>query len=211
MHKKVGTITLEYNRGDGVVISNAFQGELINATFNGEIDVWDATFDGSFTAQAVNVVKNLQLSGSSVAVTTMTYIPTIGKGQGVDPNLGSDDGQWRDVAVHTFYVPPENFIGGWAYVSVQYLIDNNRHSQDKTLWPTKHQVLVNGELNYFTPYYTAYAFYYVGVKNFKHDKVIAINSPGYYTVRLQFAFGDADTNVYPYWEDVFIRVDYVKK
>lgn len=211
VHKKVGTITLEYDRGDGTTISEAFQGEFVNAIFNGVLDVRNSTFDGSFTADAINVIDNIHIRGQAVATTTMTYIPTIGKGGGPDGKLGEDDGQFHDVVSHTFYVDPNDFNGGWAYINVQWLISNTRHSQDKEAWHVKHQVLINGELNYFTPYYSPYAMYFRAIQNFKYTNVIPINSPGYYTVQLQFAFQSENTNVYPYWDEIFVRVDYLKK
>lgn len=209
-YKKVGTITLEYDPGDGSIRSDAFQAEFNNAFFNGRIEAESGTFSGKFTANAINVVKNLTIAGGSAAVTTITFRADVHKGEG---GLGQDDGVFRSVIQQSYTVPSNDLSGGWLYISVQYHLTNTRHSdQDrKNIWPTSTRLLVNGVLQNFQIDNLPFGIWWDKIEHFKHDMLVQVPGPGTYLFDMQFAWGPMVTNIYPYFNDIYVRFDYVKK
>ena len=202
MHKKVGTITLEYDRGDGVVVSEAFQAEFNNAIFNGDISSLEGTFSGKLTANAINAVKNFNIAGRATAI---TYVSTRSRVVGIF----DDDNIWREVHGITFEVPPQDTQGGWVAVGIQYTIDDQR--QDNFWFPCQYQILLDGVSVYTAPGYALFGHFYQKVKHFYHEIVRRVGGPGYHTISLQYRWADYDTNVYPDFRNIAIRADYIRK
>lgn len=205
-YKKVGTITLEYDPGDGTGIrSEAFQSEFNNAYFNGRIEAESGTFSGKFTANAINIIRNLTIAGGAAAVTQVAYKAT------ANEVPWNDDAVFRSVATHAFQVT--DLFGGWLYFSIQYHLTNTHNSgQDrKKAWPTSCRLTVNGQPVNFNLVRGPFGVWWMRIEHFKHDAVVQAPGPGTYLFDLQFAFDPLTTNVYPYFSDIYTRVDYVKK
>jgi len=205
VHKKVGTITLEYDRGDGVKVSEAFQGEFNNAIFNGDISAMEGTFQGTLTANAINAVKNLNLKSGSVATTTVSSLAYASRlTHGFD-----DDGVWRTVHSLTFTVPTADTSGGWMNTGIQYTISDTRYDNDR--FPTEFRILLDGNVVYTSPASSFFMWYYQQIKHFFHEVTSQIYTPGNHTVALQFRWFDEPTNMYPEFYDVTIRTDYFRR
>ena len=205
VHKKVGTITLEYDRGDGVKVSEAFQGEFNNAIFNGDISAMEGTFQGSLTAKSINAVTNLNLKSGSVATTTVSRLSYAGRyTHGFD-----DDSVWRSVHRLTFLVPSSDIYGGWVSAGIQYRISDARGDNDR--FPTQSRLLLDGQVIYTSPAWTSFKWYYRVIREFFHELTARIGGPGYHTIELQYRWADAPTNVYPEFFDVTIRADYFRR
>lgn len=206
-NKKVSTITLEYDRGDGQIVSEAFQAEFNNAFFNGRIEAYAGTFSGVFTANAINIIRNLTIAGGSAAVTSIIY-----KADASDVPF-NDDGVFRSVADFAFQTPPGDLGGGWLYFSIQYHLTNTHNSgQDrKKSWPTSCKILVNGTPVNFNLVRAPFGTWWMAIEHFKHDAVVQAPGPGTYRFDMQFAFDSLVTNIYPFFSDIYVRVDYVRK
>lgn len=203
MHKKVGTITLEYDRGDGVIVSDAFQAEFNNAIFRGKLDGVGGIFSGTLTANAIDAVSNLNIAGGSTAITTISEVPYV---------VGFDDDEiWRNVHAHSFYVPPEDTSGGWAYCSIQYLLSNTHNSGNKVGWGTQYRVLFNGSVIFSSPMWFGFGWAYNVIQYFKHEIGARVPGPGYHTFAVQYRWQSERTNVYPRFDNVMFQVDYVRK
>lgn len=200
-HKKVGTITLEYDRGDGVVVSEAFQAEFNNAIFNGNVSAMEGTFDGALTANAIDAVKNLTIAGRATAITTVSYI-------GYVPDIFDDDSVWRSVHTLSFQVPSSDLQGGWVTAGIQYYINDQRQDNDR--FQTEYRILIDGQVVFTSPKSTQFKWFYRVFKYFFHE-VSAKVGPGYHTIALQYRWHDYPTNVYPEFYDVTIRADYIRK
>lgn len=206
MHKKVGTITLEYDRGDGVIVSEAFQGEFNNAIFNGDISMLEGTFDGTLTAGTIDAVKNINIRGGSAALTTVGYVAEASRATGY---LFNDDGVWRSVITTTFNVPEADEEGGWLSAGIQYRIDDAKRDND--YFPCEYRILIDGEVYFTSPQKTLFKWFYVTYKYFYHEVAKRITSPGAHTIALQYRWFDIGTNVYPEFFNVTIRADYFRK
>ncbi len=205
VHKKVGTITLEYDRGDGVIVSEAFQGEFNNAIFNGDISMMEGTFQGSLTANAINATKNLNLKSGSVATTTVSTLDFAGP----YTHGFSDDSVWRTVHGVTFVVPNADESGGWVSTGIQYKISDARGDND--MFPTEMRILLDGEVIYTSPTWSRFKYYYRQIKDFFHEVVSTVSGPGQHTITLQFRWHYYVTGVYPEFYDVTIRTDYFRR
>lgn len=171
------------------------------------MEAYAGTFSGRFTAQAINIIRNLTIAGGSAAVTTVTYKST------ANEVPFDDDGVFRNAVSHTIQVPGTDLAGGWLYFSVQYHLTNTHNSgQDrKKAWPTSCRLLVNGSPVNFNLVRGPFGVWWMAIEHFKHDAVVKAPGPGNYRLDLQFAFDPMNTNVYPYFSDIYVRVDYVKK
>lgn len=205
VHKKVGTITLEYDRGDGVKISEAFQGEFNNAFFNGNVSAMEGTFSGTLTASAINAVKNLNLKTGSVATTTVS---TLGFANGASHGF-NDTGVWKTVHSATFAVPAADTSGGWMSAGIQYRIDDRK--KDNDYFPTEFRILLDGAVVYTSPGRSYFRWFYRTFQTFFHEVAARITSSGYHTVSFQYRWFDIPTNVYPEFYDVVIRADYFRR
>lgn len=205
VHKKVGTITLEYDRGDGVKVSEAFQGEFNNAIFRGNISMLEGTFEGSLTANAVNAVKNLNIKGGAVAITTVSTIREVSRRTGFHFN---DDAVWRSIHTLTIETPPDS-SGGWLAAGIQYLIDDQK--RDNGMFPCQMRIIIDGRVVYTSPAWSLFSYYYVIHKHFFHEVVERVSSARYHTVTLQYRWDEYPTNVYPEFYDVVIRADYFRR
>lgn len=202
MHKKVGTITLEYDRGDGVVMSEAFQGEFNNAIFNGDVSAMEGTFSGTLTANAINAVKNINIAGKTAA---LTYVSSRDRVVGIF----DDDSIWREVHGLTFQIPASDTSGGWVSAGIQYDIDDQRDDNDQ--FPCQYRVLVDGAIVWTSPGSAKFGYFYRKVKTFFHEIVKRVSSPGYHTISLQYRWHDYNTNCYPDFRNIVIRADYIRK
>lgn len=205
VHKKVGTITLEYDRGDGVIVSEAFQGEFNNAIFNGNVSAMEGTFGGSLTAGAVNAVKNLNLKSGSVAQTTVSALGFAGR---YTHGFG-DDGVWRTVHSVTFVVPEADTGGGWVNSGIQYHISDARGDND--IFPCEFRILLDGAVLYKSPGAARFKWFYKLIRTFFHEVAARVYSSGYHTIALQYRWLSSNTGVYPEFYDVTIRADYFRK
>lgn len=201
-NKKIGTITLEYDRGDGVLVSEAFQGELNNAIFNGNVSGMYGTFQGSLTANAVNAVRNLTLAGKSTAVTTVGYVSYVG-------GIFNDDSIWRVVSQLAFDVPSADQSGGWVTAGIQYRIGDEGGYNE--MFPTQYRIVMDGVVIWSSPVWTKFKYFYVAIKNFYHEVAARVTSPGTHLVSLQYRWGSINTNVYPQFFDITMRTDYIRK
>lgn len=202
VHKKVGTITLEYDRGDGVMVSEAFQAEFNNAIFNGNVSAMEGTFSGKLTANAIDAVKNLNIAGRATAI---TFVSTRDRVYGIF----NDDSIWREVHGLTFEIPPQDWQGGWVSAGIQYYIDDQRWDNDN--FPCQYRILVDGVSVYTAPNYALFKQFYRKVKHFYHEIVQRIPSHGYHTISLQYRWAYVNTNCYPDFRDIAIRADYIRK
>lgn len=201
-NKKIGTITLEYDRGDGVLVSEAFQGELNNAIFNGNVSAMEGTFKGLLTANAINAVKNLNLAGRATAITTVGYVGYVG-------GIFNDDGVWRVVSQLAFDVPSADQFGGWVSTSFQYRISDSRGDND--LFLTKYRIVIDGVVIWESPVWSKFMYFYRAIKYFYHEVAARVTGPGTHIVSLQYKWGNIDTNVYPEFFDITMRTDYIRK
>lgn len=201
-HKKVGTITLEYDRGDGVVVSEAFQAEFNNAIFNGNVSAMEGTFDGTLTAGAVDAVKNLTIAGRATAITTVSTV-------GYVANIFDDDSIWRSVHTLTFQVPSTDTAGGWVTAGIQYMINDQRQDNDNFL--TEYRIRLDGQVIFTSPKSAKFKWFYRVFKYFFHEVSAVVSGPGYHTLSLEYRWHDYPTNVYPEFHDVTIRADYIRK
>lgn len=210
MHKKVGTITLEYDRGDGVIVSEAFQGEFNNAIFRGTLEAANGTFAGKLTAKAIAAVSNLNIRGGAAAITTISTRGYADRGT----NGFDDDNVWRNVHAHSFQVPSEDINGGWAYCSMQYFVDNTRHDSSKVGWRTQYRVLFDDQVVHTSGYksdaYFGFGWCFQEIKHFKHELGMKVG-PGTHTFAVQYRWASQDTNVYPRFDNIMFQVDYVRK
>lgn len=205
VHKKVGTITLEYVNENGVVVSEAFMGEFNNAIFRGNISGMEGTFQGTLTVGAINAVKNLTIGGKATAVTTVSTLAL------ANPQTHgfNDDEVFRTVHSLTFEVPTANFAGGWVTAGIQYRIDDQR--QDNDMFRTEYRILIDGNVVFTSPQPSKFKWYYRNVQWFFHEVAAAVGSSGFHTITLQYKWYPAVTNVYPEFRDVTIRADYIRK
>lgn len=201
-HKKVGTITLEYDRGDGTIVSEAFQAEFNNAKFNGNVSGMEGTFQGKLTANAIDAVKNLTIAGKAAAITTVSYKSYVA-------GIFDDDSIWRTVSDCTFTVPSADQQGGWVTAAIQYQIDDQKRDNDR--FPTEYRILLDGAVIFTSPNSALFKWFYVSFKWFFHEVSARVTSPGYHTIALQYRWHDAPTNVYPQFYDITIRTDYIRK
>lgn len=165
------------------------------------------TFSGKFTANAINIIRNLTIAGGAAAVTEVFYKADAGDVP------WDDDGVFRSVASHAFQVSGDDLAGGWLYFSIQYHLTNTHNSgQDrKKSWPTSCRLLVNGDPVQFDLVRGPFGVWWMRIEHFKHDVVVQAPGPGTYRFDLQFAFDPIVTNIYPFFSDIYTRVDYVRK
>lgn len=201
-NKKIGTITLEYDRGDGVLVSEAFQGELNNAIFNGNVSGMYGTFQGSLTANAINAVNNITLAGKSTAITTVGYVSYVAGGF-------NDDAVWRAVSQLAFDVPSVDQFGGWVSTSFQYRISDSRGDND--LFLTKYRIVIDGVVIWESPVWSKFMYFYRAIKYFYHEVAARVTGPGTHLVSLQYKWAASHTNVYPEFYDITMRADYIRK
>lgn len=198
--KKVGSITLEYDRGDGVIVSEAFDAEFNNAIIRGDISALNGTFSGKLTVGTLNAVSNLNVRGKSVAITTVTQ-------QAVVEGIFNDDGIYRTVGSVTFQVPASDLNGGTYWAALQYEIADNRGDNDFFL--TQYQIVVDGVAIYTSGLHNFYIFIR-NIKNYYHE-ICGPCGPGYHTISFQYRWLDSQTNVYPRFNNILARVDYIRK
>ena len=199
MHKKVGTITLEYDLSDGVgPRSAAFQGEFNNAIFRGDVSAMEGIFEGELSADSIDIVGNLNIAGRAAAITTVSTGSQVG---GHD-----DDSVWRNVHAISFVVPPEDLSGGVFSTSVQYELIN---TGDSDAFPATARILLDG-VPIWTGWTVWFSKYYASIRSFYHE-VCGEVGPGTHTVTFQFKFDSAPTNPYPYFANIVFRNDYVRK
>lgn len=209
VHKKVGTITLEYDRGDGVKVSEAFQGEFNNVIFGGNVSSLEGTFQGTLNAGTIDAVGNLNIAGRAVALTTVSQLAYANR---YSHNF-DDDGVWRTVHSLSFTVPSQDTSGGWISAVIQYYIGDQRRDND--LFETGMRILLDGEVIFTSENNTQmghlFTYFYDHVKYFYHEITANVTSPGTHTVGFQYRWKPNNTNVYPEFYDATLRVDYIRK
>lgn len=199
--KKVGSITLEYDRGDGVIVSEAFDAEFNNAIFRGNISGMTGTFKGRLTANTLNAVSNLNVRGKAVAITTAVYVGTL---QGIF----DDDAIYRSILNINFVVPAADLSGGAYWAALTYDIADNK--SDNNYFLCQYRILVDGNI-YFESTPVTFWKYINMFKNFYHEIAGIATGPGTHSITLQYRWFDKKTNVYPRFDNIMGRVDYIRK
>ena len=145
----------------------------------------EGTFEGSLTAGAINAVKNINLKSGSVATTTISKLALANPAT----HGFNDDQVWRSIHNLTFVVPTADESGGWVSTAIQYLISDQKGDND--LFPTQMRILLDGQVVYTSPAWSRFMYYYRRIKEFFHEIVSNVTSPGAHTVTLQFRWADA--------------------
>lgn len=202
--KKVGSITLEYDRGDGVIESQAFDAEFQNALITGDISALTGTFDGKLDANAVNAVSNLNIAGKAVATTDVrTRAVASPESHGFN-----DDGVYRSLMDAAIEVP-QGMNGAWAAVTMQYGVKDNKGSENGG-FPCQYRILVDG-VAYFTSAVEPFFWWFRRFDNHLHEMLLYLSGAGTHTVALQYRWFDEPTNVYPQFNDLLYRIDLIRK
>lgn len=201
--KKVGTITLEHDRGDGVMVSEAYDAEFQNAVIGGDISFMEGTFQGKLTAQAINAVNNLNIRGKSAAV---TYVTNLAEANSLTHGF-DDDGVYRNV--HQIAVEvPVGYNGVWVAVSMSYQIADEREDNDQ--FPCRSRILVDDSV-YWQSSLSYFGNYYRHFTHHAHEVVAYLSGSGFHTISLQWMWASRTTNVYPVFRNIRFRADVVKK
>ena len=205
--KKVGSITLEYDPGDGNLISEAFDAEFHNALITGDISALEGTFQGRLDVNAIDAVSRLNIAGRAVAVTQVfESAGIVGQTEGFN-----DDGVYRTLMAIIIEVPYGNGSGCWADVMMQYHVVDYKGDENAG-FPCQYRILLDG-----VPYFTSIAVPFGNFfnrswdPNFIHHMLLYLSAGQNHTVAIQFRWFDRDTNVYPRFSNRRIRVDIIRK
>lgn len=201
--KKVGSITLEYDRGDGVIESQAFDAEFQNALITGDISALTGTFAGKLDVNALDVVSRLNISGRAVAITSVAYKKI------ANPTTDhfNDDGVWRTLISTTVDVPQGTANGTFAAIAVQYKIADQRGDNDQ--FPYNGRLVIDG-----TVYDTVngrFGIFYRYNPCQIYEVVYYLAGAGTHTISFDVRWFDMKTNVYPEFTDIVIRCDVIRK
>lgn len=201
--KKVGSITLEFDRGDGVTVSEAFDAEFHNALITGDVSGLNGYFGGKLTANAINAIDNLHITGRAAAITAVYKKDRISK-----PEFDfDDDGIYKTIAQQQITVP-EGMSGAYCAVAIQYTIQDER--EDNWMFMCRYRILQDGKAYYTNPrkqfgsFYAAYPYHI-------HEMVLWFSGAGTHTVAMQWLWEPAETNVYPVFVDLTMRMDLIRK
>lgn len=203
MPKKVGSITLEYDRGDGVIESQAFDAEFQNALITGDISALTGTFAGKLDVNALDVVSRLNISGRAVAITSVASAAI------ANPNTHhfNDDGVWRTLISTTVDVPQGTANGTFAAIAIQYNIRDQRGDNDQFSYNGRLVIdgtvydTVNGKFGIFYRYNPCQIY----------EIVYYLAGAGTHTISFDVRWFDQPTNVYPEFTNIVIRCDVIRK
>ena len=201
--KKVGSITLEYDRGDGVIESQAFDAEFQNALITGDISALTGTFAGKLDVNALDVVSRLNISGRAVAITSVASTAIANP----TTHQFNDDGVWRTLISTTVDVPQGTANGTFAAIAVQYKIADQRGDNDQ--FPYNGRLVIDG-----TVYDTVngrFGIFYRYNPCQIYEVVYYLAGAGTHTISFDVRWFDMKTNVYPEFTDIVIRCDVIRK
>lgn len=201
--KKVGSITLEYDRGDGVIESQAFDAEFHNALITGDVSALDGTFTGKLTANAVNALDNLHITGRSAAITKIDRWAVVNP----QTNGFNDDGIYRNVCQQQIEVP-EGMSGAFCAVAIQYKINDQRG--DNANFISRYRILQDGQA-YYTGKRIFFGIFYGRFNYHIHEIVLWLSGAGTHTVSMAWLWEPNETNVYPQFENIIMRTDLIRK
>lgn len=201
--KKVGSITLEYDRGDGVIESQAFDAEFHNALITGDVSALDGYFAGTLDANAVDALDNLHITGRAAAITSVQqWARADGASHGFN-----DDGVYRTVCDQTIVVP-EGMSGAYCAVAIQYEIDDARGDND--MFVCRYRILQDGK-SYYTNARMKFGLFYEVYPHHIHEMVLWFSGAGTHTVAMQWLWEPNNTNVYPIFKNITMRTDLIRK
>ena len=201
--KKVGSITLEFDRGDGVVISEAFDAEFHNALITGDVSALDGYFAGKLTANAVDALDNLHITGRAAAITSVKTWAQVD----YNTNGFNDDGVYRTVCDQTIEVP-EGMSGAYCAVAIQYEIDDAQGDND--MFICRYRILADGA-SYYTNARAKFGLFYEVYPHQIHEIVFWFSGSGTHTVAMQWLWESNVTNVYPIFKNITMRTDMIRK
>lgn len=207
--KKVGSITLEYDPGDGTTISEAFDAEFQNALITGDVSALTGTFEGRLDANAIDAVSRLNIAGRAVAVTQVfESAPNTGTTKGFN-----DDGVYRTLMSIALEIPFGNGAGCWADISCQYHVVDNKGDENAG-FPCQYRILLDG-VPYFTSIVCYFGPYFYSVNpaqsNFIHEMLLYLSAGQVHTISIQWRWFEAVTNVYPEFSALRMRADIIRK
>lgn len=203
MHKKVGSITLEYALSDGTIVSEAFDAEFQDARITGDISALEGTFSGKLDVNALDVFKNIHIAGRSVAITTIATLPLANS----STHGFNDDGVFRTLISNVIEVP-EGMNGAWCVFKAQYTIDDQKDDNGGFLCQSR--LIIDGDVYYQTSKVSWWMFYY---DQHQHSAEMAIylTGSGFHTIAIQYAWFSQSTNVYPRFSNIIMRSDVILK
>jgi hypothetical protein len=175
--------------------------EFNDATFAGDVSGLDGTFSGTLTAQAINAANNINIAGNSVARTTVS---TRALSDGFN-----DDSIWRSMHSLTFQVPQEDTRGGWMSAAIQYTIGDRKGDNDRFMMEMR--IRLNGLVLYTSPVSFPFGGFYTNFRDMYHEVSAFISEPGNYQLSVDFRWHDYPTNMYAFFTNTVIRVDYIRK
>lgn len=201
--KKVGSITLEYDRGDGVIESQAFDAEFQNALITGDISALTGTFAGKLDVNALDVVSRLNISGRAVAITSVASTAI------ANPNTHqfNDDGVWRRLISTTVDVPAGTANGTFAAIAIQYNIRDQKGDNDDFSYNGRLVIdgvvydTVKGKFGIFYRYNPCQIY----------EIIYYLAGAGTHTISFDVRWFDQKTNVYPEFTNIVIRCDVIRK
>ena len=205
--KKVGSITLEYDPGDGNLISEAFDAEFHNALITGDISALTGTFEGRLDVNALQAVSRLNIAGRAVAISSVFNVPDIvGQTEGFN-----DDGVYRTLMYTAIEIPYGNGSGCWADVSMAYNVVDYKGDENFE-FPCQYRILLDG-VAYFTSAICPFGYYFAvnWDPNYMHEMLLYLSAGQTHTVTIQWRWFDMPTNVYPRFSNRKIRVDIIRK
>ena len=201
--KKVGSITLEYDPGDGNLISEAFDAEFHNALITGDVSGLNGYFSGKLTANAVDAIDNLHITGRAAAITSVKTIAWADSAShGFD-----DDGVYRTICDQVIVVP-EGMSGAYCAVAIQYEIDDAQGDND--MFICRYRLLQDGK-SYYTNARAKFGLFYEVYPHQIHEMVMWFSGAGSHTVSMQWLWEPNNTNVYPIFKNITIRTDLIRK
>ncbi|MEG0062989.1 MAG: hypothetical protein RR740_00150 [Pseudomonas sp.] len=206
MPKKVGSITLEYDRGDGVIESQAFDAEFHNALITGDVSALEGTFVGKLDANAVDAVSRLNIAGRAVAITK-----TGKRGSSDDPpRIGfDDDGVYRSLIDIALEVPLGSSSGVFVAANLSYQCVDTK-GDENSMFPCQYRILVDGAA-YFTSAVEVWGNWFMNFDYHIHEMLLYLSAGQTHTISLQYRWFDRPTNVYPLFRNITYRADIMRK
>lgn len=203
--KKVGSITLEYDRGDGVIESQAFDAEFHNALITGDISALTGTFTGKLDVNAIDAVSRLNIAGRAVAI---TYAGSIVSSD--NPKIGfDDDGVFRSLINIALEIPAGTTNGCFVAANLSYQCVDTRGDENSS-FPCQYRILVDG-VAYFTSAVEAWGNWFLNFDYHIHEMLLYMQTGQTHTISLQYRWLDRPTNVYPLFRNITYRADILRK
>lgn len=201
--KKVGSITLEYDRGDGVIESQAFDAEFHNALITGDVSALTGTFNGKLDVNAIDAVSRLNIAGRAVAITKA------GRRDSSDGLGFDDDGVYRSLIDIALEVPFGTTSGVFVAANLSYQCVDTK-GDENSMFPCQYRILVDG-VAYFTSAVEAWGNWFLMFDYHIHEMLLYMKAGQTHTISLQYRWFDRPTNVYPLFRNITYRADILRK